>query len=94
MSSSLVEEAYFEAWGRAGGPGRVRRAFSLSKSIWRVLECQVRNKHAGASDADVARLTASRLYFSNPGTRQLLEGVRDESMIGDSDFQEMNCKRK
>ena len=26
MALSVIEEAYFQAWGKAGGPARVRRA--------------------------------------------------------------------
>ena len=69
MSSSLVEEAYFQAWGKGGGSGRVRRAFSLSREIWRMLECQVRSVHSGITDAEASWLTAKRLYSSNAGRK-------------------------
>ena len=33
MGMSQIEEVYFEAWGKAGGSGRVRRAFSLERDL-------------------------------------------------------------
>ena len=50
MSSSLIEETYFQAWGKAGGPGRARRAFSLSGSMWRMLEFQIKKDRSGITD--------------------------------------------
>jgi hypothetical protein len=92
MSSSLIEEAYFQAWGKAGGLGRARRAFSLSRSMWRMLECQVRSKHGGASDVEVAWLTAKRMYFSNGATQQLLDTVRDNAVAGEADFEQTTAR--
>jgi hypothetical protein len=37
---SLVEEAYFNFWGKVGGVGRLRRSFSLFVSTQRMFELQ------------------------------------------------------
>ena len=33
MALSAIEEAYFQAWGKAGGPARVSRAFSRAAKL-------------------------------------------------------------
>jgi hypothetical protein len=92
MSSSLIEETYFQAWGKAGGPGRVRRAFSLSGSMWRMLEFQIRKDRSGITDAEAAWLTAKRMYFSNPATQRLLDTMEGRAVDCQADFQETTAR--
>ncbi len=54
MGLSQIEEVYFQAWGKAGGFGRVRRALSLSNEIWSMLERCARKKHEGITDDERA----------------------------------------
>ena len=70
---SLVEVAYFQAWGKAGGSGRVRRAFSLFVSIRKMLELQVKSQKPGLSGEELTWRTAKRLYSSDPAAQRLLE---------------------
>ena len=52
MSSIDVEDAYFQAWGKVGGAGRLRRAFSLYADIRRMLEFQIRDESRSPSTAN------------------------------------------
>jgi hypothetical protein len=52
---STVEEAYFQAWGKAGGAGRLRRMFSLCADFWVMLEFRIRNEHPGISDREAVQ---------------------------------------
>jgi hypothetical protein len=88
MGRSQVEEIYFQAWGKAGGSGRVRRAFSLSDEIWRMLEFRARREHSGISDFEVSWHAAKRMYFSDAGAQDLLERLRGLVMTVEPDFQE------
>ena len=56
-----VEEAYFQAWGKVGGVGRLRRSFSLYRDIRSMLKLQVRKKYPGLNDREVKRRTAKRM---------------------------------
>ena len=60
-----VEEAYHQAWGKAGGAGRLRRSFSLHTEIRRMIEHQIRSKQPGLSERDVAIQVARRMYMSD-----------------------------
>ena len=51
-----IEDAYFHAWGRVGGAGRLRRTFSLSAEFWGMMEFQIRKAQPGISDREVKRL--------------------------------------
>jgi hypothetical protein len=73
MSGSPVEEAYFQAWGKAGGSGRVRRAFSLFASIRKMLELQVKSLKPGLSKAELTCQTAKRVYGADASAQQLLD---------------------
>jgi hypothetical protein len=88
MGLSQVEDVYFQAWGKAGGSGRVRRAFSLSHEIWRMLEFRARREHAGISDFEASWYAAKRMYFSDAGAQDLLERLRGQVMTVEPDFQE------
>ncbi len=85
---SLVEEAYFQAWGKAGGSGRVRRAFSLSAGIWRMIDFRIRTDHPGISDAEARWRSAKRMYFSDRSAQPLLDRLREQVRFGEPDFQE------
>ena len=71
-----VEEAYFQAWGKVGGVGRLRRAFSLHSSIRSMLELQVRRKYPGLTDSEIRRRTAQRMYFADDATLGLLDHAK------------------
>ena len=80
MSRSPVEEAYFQAWGKAGGPERVRRAFSLFASTRKMLELQVKSLKPGLSDGELTWQTAKRIYGADASAQQLLdEGTKPSS---------------
>jgi len=84
---STVEEAYFNAWGKVGGAGRLRRAFSLFVSIRQMLELQVRNEQPGLSDREAKWRTAKRMYFSDDTAQRLLDRTRGQNVTED-DFPE------
>ena len=88
MGLSLVEETYFQAWGRAGGPGRVRRAFSLSTNIWKIVEHTVRQQNPTISDGEAAWLAAKRMYSSSAAAQRLLDRMEGQYMPVEPDFQE------
>ena len=71
-----IEDAYFQAWGRVGGAGRLRRTFSLSAEIRRMVEFQIRKKHPELDACEVKRLTAQRMYLSDDAPQQLLDRSR------------------
>jgi hypothetical protein len=50
-----IEDAYFQVWGRVGGAGRLRRAFSLYADIRRMIEFQIRKKHPELVECEVQR---------------------------------------
>jgi hypothetical protein len=60
MSSIDIEEAYFQAWGKVGGAGRLRRAFSLFAELWRMMEFQIRKQYPEITDREAKRQTAKR----------------------------------
>src|SRR5438132_246256 len=67
-----IEEAYFQAWGKVGGVGRLRRAFSLYADIRRMLELQVRKKHPELGEGEIQRRTAKRMYVADDAAQRLL----------------------
>ncbi len=71
-----IEDAYFQAWGRVGGAGRLRRTFSLYAEIRRMVEFQIRKKHPELDACEVQRLTAQRMYLSDDAPQQLLDRSR------------------
>jgi hypothetical protein len=87
MSSSLIEQTYFEAWGKAGGSGRVRRAFSLFATTRKMLELQVKSLKPGLSKDELTRQTAKRVYGADPTVQQLLDRADQATMLTD-DFPE------
>jgi hypothetical protein len=84
---SLVEEAYFQAWGKVGGSGRVRRAFSLFVSIRKMLELQVKSQRPGISGGELTWRTAKRMYSADLAATRLLEGMDHTTVLAD-DFPE------
>jgi len=70
---SLVEEAYFRAWGKVGGVGRLRRTFSLFLNIRDMYELQIKREKPGLSDREVKRHTAKRMYISDDAAQGLLD---------------------
>jgi hypothetical protein len=68
-----IEDAYFHAWGRVGGAGRLRRAFSLYADIRRMIEFQIRKKHPELGECEVQRRTAQRMYLSDDAAQRLLD---------------------
>jgi hypothetical protein len=70
---SSIEDAYFQAWGKVGGAGRLRRTFSLFAEFWGMLEFQIRKAHPGISDREARRQTAKRMYFSDSAAQRLLD---------------------
>jgi hypothetical protein len=68
-----IEDAYFHAWGRVGGAGRLRRTFSLSAEFWGMMEFQIRKAQPGISDREAMRQTAKRMYFTDDATQRLLD---------------------
>ncbi len=83
MGLSPVEEAYFQAWGKAGGSGRVRRAFSLFDSMRTMLELQVKSKQPGLSGSELTWRTAKRMYASDPSAQRLLDCMDQTIMLAD-----------
>jgi hypothetical protein len=75
---STVEEAYHQAWGKAGGVGRLRRCFALHAEIRRMIEHQIRSKQPGQSERDVAVQVARRMYMSDAAAQRLLDGAGGE----------------
>src|SRR5437868_7132694 len=73
MSSIDVEDAYFQAWGKVGGAGRLRRAFSLYADIRRMLEFQIRKKHPELGEDEIKRRTAKRMYVADDAAQRLLD---------------------
>ena len=87
LSDVLVEEAYFNAWGKVGGAGRLRRSFSLFVSMRRMLELQVKNQNPGLSERELAWRTAKRMYFSDQAAQRLLDRMEQTTVTAD-DFPE------
>ena len=44
MGLSQIDQIYFEAWGKAGGSERVRRAFSMFDFMRQMLTLQVKKR--------------------------------------------------
>jgi hypothetical protein len=84
---SLVEEAYFQAWGKAGGIGRLRRTFSLFVSIRRMLELQIKRAEPGLSARELNWRTAKRMYCASEEAQRLLDRAKGPDMLAD-DFPE------
>lgn len=82
-----IETAYFRAWGRVGGAGRLRRTFSLHADIRRMIAHQIRNRHPEFADHEVRRRTAQRMYLSDDAAQQLLERSRG-GLMEDQGFPE------
>ncbi len=82
-----IDEAYFQAWGKVGGAGRLRRTFSLSAEFWRMIEFQIRKEQPGISDREAKRQTAKRMYLSDDAAQRLLDQPRGHGMER-VDFQE------
>jgi len=68
-----IEDAYFQAWGRVGGAGRLRRTFSLYADIRRMIEFQIQKKHPELGECEVQRRTARRMYLSDDAAQRLLD---------------------
>ncbi|MGP0068329.1 MAG: nucleotidyl transferase AbiEii/AbiGii toxin family protein [Isosphaeraceae bacterium] len=85
-----IEDAYFQAWGKIGGAGRLRRTFSLSAEFWGMIEFQIRKEQPGVSDREVKRLTAKRMYLSDDAAQRLLDQPGSQRMerMEIVDFQE------
>jgi hypothetical protein len=73
-----IEEAYFQAWGKVGGAGRLRRTFSLYGEIRRMIEFQIRKKHPEFGECELQRQTAKRMYSSDDAAQGLLDRSRGE----------------
>jgi hypothetical protein len=80
MSSIDIEKVYFEAWGKVGGVGRLRRAFSLHSNIRGMLELQIRRKYPDLDDNEIRRSTARRMYVANDATLRLLDHSKGIAM--------------
>jgi hypothetical protein len=80
MSSIDIEEVYFNAWGKVGGAGRLRRAFSLHSNIRGMLELQVRRKYPNLSDSEIRQRTARRMYVADHTTQLLLDHSKGMAM--------------
>ncbi len=76
MASIDIEDIYFQAWGKVGGAGRLRRAFALHSNIRGMLELQVRRKYPDLADNEIRRRTARRMYVANDATLRLLDHSR------------------
>jgi len=85
---STVEEAYFNAWGKVGGAGRLRRSFALHAEIRRMIEHQIRSKQPGLSERDVAVQVARRMYMSDAAAQRLLDGAGGEIVWPAQDLQD------
>jgi hypothetical protein len=77
MGLSQVEEVYFQAWGKAGGSGRVRRAFSMFDFMRQMLGLQVKNRMPLLSPGELTLQTAKRMYCSDATSQRLLESARN-----------------
>jgi hypothetical protein len=77
-----VEDAYFQAWGKVGGAGRLRRTFSLYADIRRMIEFQVRKRFGELSDPEIQRRTAKQMYLSDDAARGLLDRSEGGCMEG------------
>jgi hypothetical protein len=84
---SLVEEVYFQAWGKVGGVGRLRRTFSLFASLRDMYELQVKREKPGLSNSEIKRYTAKRMYISDDAAQALLDRMGGQDVIQD-DFPE------
>jgi hypothetical protein len=84
---SLVEEAYFQAWGKVGGVGRLRRTFSLFANLRDMYELQVKREKPGLSDRELKRQIAKRMYISDDPAQGLLDRMEGRDVIED-DFPE------
>jgi hypothetical protein len=80
MSSIDIEKVYFEAWGKVGGVGRLRRAFSLHSNIRGMLELQIRRKYPDLDDSEIRRSTARRMYVADDATLRLLDHSKGIAM--------------
>jgi hypothetical protein len=76
MSSIDIEEVYFQAWGKIGGVGRLRRTFSLYSEIRSMLELQVRKQYPGIGEGEIQRRTAQRMYLADDDAQRLLDGSK------------------
>jgi hypothetical protein len=87
---SLVDEAYFRAWGKVGGVGRLRRTFSLFLNIRDMYELQIKRQKPDLSDREVKRHTAKRMYIlailSELGLKFCVTGGVVSSYYGDARF--------
>src|SRR5436305_645930 len=77
-----IEEAYFQAWGKVGGVGRLRRTFSLYAEIRRMVEFQIQKNHPELGDGEVQRRTAKRMYLSDEAAQRLLDRSRGGPVQG------------
>jgi hypothetical protein len=80
MASIDIEEVYFNVWGKVGGVGRLRRAFSLHSNIRGMLELQVRRKYPGLADSEIRQRTARRMYVADDTTLLLLDHSKGMAM--------------
>jgi hypothetical protein len=87
MGLSLIEEVYFQAWGKAGGSGRVRRAFSMFGFMRQMYELQVKRQQPGLSGGELTWQTAKRMYSSDSAAQKLLDRMDQTIMLAD-DFPE------
>jgi hypothetical protein len=83
VGHSTVEDAYFQAWGKAGGAGRVRRAGLLHGDVRRMIELQIQRTHPELSDGEVQRRTAKRMYLSDDAVQPLLDRTQGEPVHGE-----------
>src|SRR5580704_2307609 len=72
---ATVEEAYHQAWGKAGGVGRLRRSFALHTETRRMIEHQIKSKQPGLSERDLAVQVSRRMYMSDAAAQLLLDGA-------------------
>jgi Nucleotidyl transferase AbiEii toxin, Type IV TA system len=87
MGLSPIEEVYFQAWGKAGGSGRVRRAFSMFDFMRQMLALQVKERMPTLSPRELTLQTAKRIYCSDVAAQRLLESEREAGVTVD-DFPE------
>jgi hypothetical protein len=78
-----IDAAYFRAWGKVGGAGRLRRTFSLHADIRRMVAFQICQKHPEWADHEVRRRTAQRMYLSDDAALRLLERWNGGRMDGE-----------
>jgi hypothetical protein len=81
---SLVDEAYFRAWGKVGGVGRLRRTFSLFLNIRDMYELQIKREKPDLSDREVKRHTAKRMYIADDAAQALLDRMGGQDVPEDS----------